>query len=108
MLSVSRPIEVVVLNCWVTRDERDVVLVEDLDDPGEVDERAGQPVDLVDDDHVDAAALDIAQQPLQRRPFHRAAGEAAVVVAIGDEHPALVLLALRRRPAPPRAGRRAS
>ena len=37
--------------------------------------------------------LDVAQQPLQRRPLQRAAGEAAVVVAVADEHPALVLLA---------------
>ena len=37
--------------------------------------------------------LDIAQQPLQRRPLHGAAGETAVVVAVADEDPALVLLA---------------
>ena len=41
--------------------ERNVVLVEYFDNPCEVDERAGQPIDLVDDDHVDATALDIAQ-----------------------------------------------
>ena len=68
--------------------------LENLDDAGEITERARQPVDLVDDDHVDAAALDVAQQPLQARALHGAAGEAAVVVAIGNEQPALVLLAL--------------
>ena len=68
--------------------------LEDLDDAGEIAERARQPVDLVDDDHVDAAALDVAQQPLQPRALHRAAGEAAVVVAVADKDPAFVLLAL--------------
>ena len=75
-------------------DERDAVPLEDLDDPGEVDQRAGQPVDLVDDHDVDRAAFDVAQQPLQGRALHGAAGEAAVVVAVGHEQPALVLLAL--------------
>ena len=75
-------------------DERDVVPVEHLDDAGEVGQRARQPVDLVDDDDVDDAALDVAQQPLQRRALHAAAGEAAVVVAVADQDPALALLAL--------------
>ena len=35
------------------RDERHALGVEDLDDLGEVGQRAGQPVDLVDDDDVD-------------------------------------------------------
>ena len=40
MLSVSRPIEVVVLNDWVTRDEGDALPVEDLDHLGEVHQGA--------------------------------------------------------------------
>ena len=45
--------------------------VEDFDDLGKVGERAGQPVDLVDDDGVDLPRRDIGQQPLERRPIHR-------------------------------------
>src|SRR5258705_712338 len=46
-LSVSRPIDVVVLNCWVT-DEGDAASVEYLNHLGEVGERAGEPVELGD------------------------------------------------------------
>ena len=35
--------------------------VEDVDDLGEVGERAGQPVDLVDDDDLDLACLDVGE-----------------------------------------------
>ena len=56
---------------------------------GEVGQRAAQAVDLVDHHHVHLPALDVGQQPLQRRPLQRAAGEAAVVVAVADQHPAL-------------------
>ena len=38
------------------RDERDAVRVEELDQLGEVGERSGEAIHLVDDDHVDAAA----------------------------------------------------
>jgi hypothetical protein len=41
------------------RDEGDLVTVKDLDELGEIGERARQPVDLIDDDHVDLAGLDI-------------------------------------------------
>ena len=46
------------------------MLVEDLDDLGEVGQRPGQPVDLVDDHHVDLARAHIRQQPLECRPLH--------------------------------------
>ena len=59
--------------------------VECLDQLGEVGERAGQPIDLIDDDHVDPSRLHIGKQALQSRPNHRAAGEAAVVVTIADQ-----------------------
>jgi hypothetical protein len=52
---------VVVLKDCVT-DERDVVLVEHLDQLGEVRQRAGQPIDLVDDDYVDPPSRDIGKQ----------------------------------------------
>src|SRR4029078_887166 len=69
-LSVSRPIEGVVLNCWVTetketlcwcgdslgdRDEGDVVLVEQFDQLGKVSQRSGQAIDFVNDNHIDLA-----------------------------------------------------
>jgi hypothetical protein len=93
MLSVSRPIEVVVLNDCVTRDEGDAVAVEHLDQLGEVHQRAAEAVDLVDHHHVDQPVLDVGQQPLQRRALQRAAGDAAVVVAVAHQHPALGALA---------------
>src|SRR6201997_3307468 len=49
-LSVRRPIEVVVLNCCVTENERHTLCIEELDQPGKIGERPGQPVDLVDND----------------------------------------------------------
>ncbi len=35
--------------------------LEDLDDLGEIGERAGQPVDLVDDDVIDSPGLDVLE-----------------------------------------------
>ena len=69
------------------------MLVEYLDQPGEVHQRARQPVDLVDHHDIDLAGLDVGEQPLQRRAIERAAGEAAIVIAIGHEQPALGALA---------------
>jgi hypothetical protein len=37
------------------------VLLDQLDDAGEVTKRAPQAIDLVDDDDIDAATFDIAQ-----------------------------------------------
>ena len=92
-LRVSRPIEVVVLNCWVTETNETLMRFEQLDQLGEVGKRPGQAIDLVDHHDVDLAGLDVGQQPLQRRPLHGAAGEAAVVVAALTQSPALVSLA---------------
>ena len=75
------------------RDEGHAVPVEHLDQLGEVGQRAAEAVDLVDHDHVDQPVLDILQQPLQAGPFQRAAGDAAVVILIADQHPALGALA---------------
>ncbi len=67
--------------------------VEHLHQLGEVGERPGQAVDLVDDDHVDPALLDVGEQLLHRRPFEGAAGVTAVVVTFSDQYPSLVGLA---------------
>ena len=62
-------------------------MIEDLDDLGEVGQRARQPVDLVDDHDIDPAFADVAQQPLQRGSLHRAAGDAAIVILVGNKSP---------------------
>jgi hypothetical protein len=41
--------------------------IEELDELGEVGQRAGQPVDLVDHHHIDKAGLHIGEEPLQGR-----------------------------------------
>ena len=66
------------------------MLLERLHHLGEVEQRATEAIDLVDDDAVDLAGLDVGQQALQGRSFHVAAGEAAVVVAVGQAGPAFV------------------
>src|SRR6266853_5515851 len=54
ILSVSRPMDVVVLNCWVT-DTNETLCWSNSSTVGKVCERPGQPVDLVDHDHIDLA-----------------------------------------------------
>ena len=76
------------------RNEGGAPLIEDLDDLGKIGERAGQPVDLVDDDGVDPTRGDVGEQPLQSRPVHRCAGEPAIVISRAQAHPALVPLAV--------------
>jgi len=75
------------------RHERHTLSVEDLDQPGKIGERAGQPVDLVDDHDVDPAASDVGEQPLQRRALHIAAREPAIVIMGSCHNPALMTLA---------------
>jgi hypothetical protein len=58
--------------------------VECLDQLGEVGERTGQPIDLIDDDNVDPSGLDIDEQFLQSRSIHRTAGKTAIVVTVPD------------------------
>src|SRR6266849_330097 len=75
------------------RYERDALRVEDLDQPGKIGERAGQPVDLVDEDDIDPASLDVGEQALECRPLRVAAREPAIVVAGSRQCPPLVTLA---------------
>ena len=76
------------------RDEGDAVPLEHVDQLGKVGERAGQPVDLVADDGVDPAGLDVPDQPLQRRALQRAAAVPAIVVAVVEREPAFMALAV--------------
>jgi hypothetical protein len=46
------------------RHERHALGIEDLDDLGEIGERARQPVDLVDDHDIDLVLADLGEQPL--------------------------------------------
>ena len=83
-----------VLNDCVTDTNETAVRLEQLDQLGKIRQRAGQPVDLVNQHDVDLARANIGQQLLQRRPFKRGAGEGAIVIMVGDEPPAFVRLAL--------------
>ena len=74
-------------------DERGLGAVEDVDDLGEVGQRPGQPVDLVDDYDVDPPGLDLRHQCLQRRSLEIAARISSVVIGCRLKHPAFVLLA---------------
>ena len=55
------------------RDERHSLGVEEFDQPGKIGERAGEPVNLVDQDGVDLAGSDICQENLQGRTVERGA-----------------------------------
>src|SRR5437879_4018685 len=71
--------------------------IEDLDDLGKIGERAGQPVDLVDDHRIDAPRRDVGEQPLQSGPIHCRAGEPAIVIRRAQADPAFVPLAVDER-----------
>jgi hypothetical protein len=67
--------------------------IEDLHDLGKIGERAGQPVDLVDDHGVDPPRSEVGEQLLQSRAIHRRAGEPAVIISRAQVHPPFVPLA---------------
>src|ERR1700737_2777237 len=75
------------------RDERDSLGVEEFDQPSKIGERAGQPVDLIDDHDVDPAGPDVGDQVLQGGSLQIATGISAIVIAGSDQYPALVALA---------------
>ena len=70
---VSRPIEVVVLNCWVIETKETPSSVEGFHDLGEIEQRSREPVDFVDHHHVDLAGTNVGQESLQGRAVHRPA-----------------------------------
>ena len=76
------------------RDEGDAVGVKKLHKLGEVGERPGQAIDLVDNHSFNSAGEDMFEELFQSRPLHAATGEAAVVVVFIDGDPTLVLLTL--------------
>ena len=89
----KRPMEVAVLNCWVTETKATALLVEGLHHLGEVEQRSAQAVDFVDDDAVNAPGVNVVQEALQGGPVHIGSGEAAIVVGAGQAEPAFVALA---------------
>jgi hypothetical protein len=93
-LRVKRPIEVVGVELLRYGNKGRAFGVEDLDDLGKIGERAGQPVDLVDDDGVDPSCSNIGEQLLQSGAIHRRTGEPAVVISRAQADPAFVPLAV--------------
>src|SRR5690242_21822722 len=92
-LSVSRPIELVVLNCCVTETNDTASASKSSTSRAKSASESRQSVDLVDHDDIDPACPDIGKQTLQRWSLQIAAGEPAVMIAGSRPHPALVLLA---------------
>src|SRR5437762_11634871 len=92
-LSVNRPIELVVLNCWVT-ETNDTPWVSKISTSRakSASERVSR-VDLVDDDDIDPASLDVGEQSLECTPLDVVTREPAIVVAGSGHYPALVALA---------------
>jgi hypothetical protein len=68
--------------------------IEQLDQLGKIRERAGEPIDLVNQHNIERACPDIGQEPLQRRTVERGAGKCPVVIPPWDRPPAFVRLAL--------------
>ncbi len=71
------------------RDERHPGLVEHVHDAGEVGQGSGQAIDLVDHHHVHQARFHVSQELGKGRASHASAGEAAIVVALSHQAPAL-------------------
>jgi hypothetical protein len=67
--------------------------LEQFDQLGEVCQRAGEAIDLVDHHHIDFAGAHRGQQRLQGRAVERSAGDAAIIVMVGHKPPALAGLA---------------
>src|ERR1019366_4768253 len=64
------------------RDETYLVLFEDTEYSGEVQQSPAQPVDLVHHQAIEFARFDRTQKLCQCRPVHVGAGETAVVIEI--------------------------
>jgi len=75
------------------RYERDIMLVEQLDELGKVCQRPGQPVDLVDHDNIDLAEPYVTKKLLQGWPVGIAGGKSSVVVLATDQGSAGMRLA---------------
>jgi hypothetical protein len=59
----------------------------------EISKRSGKTVDLVDDYGIDSLGGDVSEKALESRPFNITAGEAAIIIRVGNCLPALMPLA---------------
>jgi len=84
------------------RDEGDLVLVKDLHDASKIEQGATEAIDFVGQHAIHLTGDDILEKLLEGGPVQIRAAKAAVIVALGQTQPALVLLAgdvgLRRFP----------
>jgi len=70
------------------------MLVEKFDQLGEIGERPGEPVDLVNYDDVNFTGADLGEKLLQGRAVKRRPGKCAVVIMVADQEPTFMRLAL--------------
>ena len=87
-LSVSRPIEVVVLNCWVTETNDTPCASNSSTSLAKSANGSGQTINLVDDDDIKLPAADIIQQFLQVGTIGGPTGISAVIISRPDQGPA--------------------
>jgi hypothetical protein len=78
------------------RTQCDLVRVELLSQLGELTDLAGEPVDAVDEQQIDAALAGEIERRLQARPVELGAGRP--VLMVGDDPPALLRRAERLQP----------
>ena len=76
--------------------------IEEFDQLGEVGERAGQPVDLVDDDHVDSARANVIQQLLERWPTRGSRPSTAALIMPGERNASDKVIRVERSVLPSR------
>ncbi len=69
------------------------LLIELFYDFREVREGSGKTVDLVNDYGIDSLGGDVSEKALESRPFNVTAGEAAIIIRVGNDLPALMSLA---------------
>ena len=67
--------------------------IQHIDDLGEIGERPGKAIDLVNERNLNLASLDIGEEPLQGRALYLVARELSVVVHLGKRDPSGVTLA---------------
>ena len=71
---------VVVLNCWVIDTNETPRRSKTSTSLAKSEKRSCSTDDLVHDDHIDLACLDIGQQPFQGRSLQGATGNPAVII----------------------------
>jgi hypothetical protein len=57
--------------------------IEDLHQPGEIEQRSTQPVNLIDDDTINPSRFDVGEQLPESGAVERGAGETTVIITRG-------------------------